>query len=102
MSEKMLIGNGGGLKKRNEKADNKEQEKQDKINRSEAESVRSGESRLSKYSVGSHLPSGAIVKEVKEVDWTFVKKEKGRDWFACKHCHKISRKDNRNTHVCNV
>jgi ABC-type uncharacterized transport system ATPase subunit len=42
VSEKMLFGNGSGLKKRDEKTKYKEQEKQDKM---ESESQRSGVSR---------------------------------------------------------
>jgi hypothetical protein len=47
---------------------------------------KSNDSKISKYSVGSKLPSGAIVKVITESDWNFVKKEKGRDWFSCNQC----------------
>ena len=76
------------------------QKEGDKQERLEKESVKSGCSKVSKYSVGNKLPSGAIVKEVKENDWEFVKREGGRDWFVCKHCKKVFRKDARKTHSC--
>ena len=67
--------------KRDDKAREKEQEKQRKL---EDGAGKSTISKTSKYSVGSKLLSGATVKEVKENDWEFVKREGGRDWFVCK------------------
>jgi hypothetical protein len=57
-------------------------------------------SRVSRYTIGTKLNSGAIIKEVREENWTYIKKEKGRDWYECNHCLKLYRKDNRSTHSC--
>jgi hypothetical protein len=57
---------------------------------------------ISKYSVGSKLPSGAVVKEVNEKEWEFVKKEGKYYFYHCLACtsKKEVRKDNRKTHLC--
>jgi len=100
------------MKKRDNKAGDKEQEKQDKMDK---ESVRSGESNNSKvsrstngrfegkYKVGDKSISGAIIKEVKEEDWKFVEKDKkGNNYYKCLQCPNATRvlKSNRKTHGC--
>jgi len=54
----------------------------------------------SKYSVGSKLKSGAIIKEVKEEDWKLKKTDAKYKFFMCKLCKKDVRGDNRKTHTC--
>ena len=66
--------------------------------------MKSGESRVSKYSVGSHLPSGATIKEIKEGDWiaTERKDKNNNKFYGCRRCLKECRKYDRKTHRCNV
>jgi hypothetical protein len=74
-----LFGNGSsGLKKRDEKAGEKAQERQDKL---EKQAGMSGDSKVSevsrstngrfegKYKVGDKATDGSIIREVKEDDW---------------------------------
>jgi hypothetical protein len=87
MSEKMLFGNGGGLKKRNEKADNKEKEKQDKFERQAGESSKSEESNISGV---SRSTNGRFEGSTKFRDLWFKKKgtDKGIQRWACLNCKK--------------
>ena len=101
----MYVGPGSG-NKRDEKAAGKLQEQMEK------ESVRRGESMISrsttgrfegKYKVGDKTMSGAIIKEVNEDDWQqVVKDKKGNTYYKCLHCDKASRvmKSDRKLHGC--
>ena len=98
-------------KKRDNKAVDKEQEKQNKM---EKESQRSGESNISgisrstngrfegKYKVGDKTASGAFIKEVVETDWNFIEKDKkGNKFYQCLKCEKKEvRGHHRSVHSC--
>ena len=79
MSEKILFGTGGGLKKRDGKAGEKEQEKQDKL---EMESQRSGDSRASRST------NGRFEGSTKFCENTFIMKgfTKGKQQWKCLSC----------------
>lgn len=60
-------------------------------------------STASKYTVGSRLDSGAIVKLVKSEDWELSGTDNKRNkLYNCRKCKKEGiRHDNRRTHRCN-
>jgi len=78
----------------------------------EKESVRSGESMISrstngrfegKYKVGDKAADGSLIREVIEVDWQLVEKDKkGNGYYKCLHCSKAPRvlKSDRKKHSC--
>jgi hypothetical protein len=87
--------NGGGLKKRDNKAGDKEREKEDKKQEQmERQSVAS--------TMKSKLSNRAILKEVVESNWEFLgKDEKRNKCYKCLLCKKEKvRSDNRRTHKC--
>jgi len=94
----MYVGPGSLEKKRNEKIAGKLQEQMEK------ESVKSGDSKISrsKYSVGDRSSSGAIIKEVIELEWSCSGKNMQRiSIYTCLLCDKQGvRSDHRRTHAC--
>ena len=97
-------------KKRDEKAAEKEKRQQQE--QMENESMRSGESMISrstngrfegKYKVGDKTASGVLVKEVIENDWEFIGKDKkGNRYYKCLKCDRApkTRKEHRKIHSC--
>ena len=73
-----------------------EKKKRDKL---ETESMRSGGSSVT---TGSKLSNRAIVKNVIEQEWEFIRTdEKSNKYYACMLCNKKNvRGDNRRTHTC--
>jgi len=102
-SSQILFGDKEGPKKRDVKADEKEQQRQEKM---EHESIRSGDSKVSgttiKSTTTNRSKSGAIIRELVESEWEELGRDKHRNLlFKCLACSKQNiAKSNRSTHAC--
>jgi hypothetical protein len=85
------------------KRDKKAQEKFEGATARSSATNRSGVGRYeAKLSVGDRTKSGAVVKEVFEDQWKFIKHDKkGNKFFTCLKCQKMAvRGDSRKLHAC--